>query len=154
MRTIQVTSTGFNVGMGHRTSWHLSAIPKRPFGTPGKVQEEYEEYLDAKQQGLRLVMAFELADMIGALAGCLQGSKLVFDLDHDLKERTLFRHVDKPDLGELVLRFMDNPQDEERAKDLLANILMEGFYVLSFRPMELLQQAQLRSAVLLAGAQC
>ncbi len=47
--------------------YHKREITKGVFGEISKVQEEVEEYLDAKEQGILLMELQELSDIYGAL---------------------------------------------------------------------------------------
>lgn len=48
-------------------SYHLKKIKKGTLGKISKVQEEIEEYRDAKKQKCKIVQELELADIYGAL---------------------------------------------------------------------------------------
>lgn len=47
-------------------SYHLAKIPKGVLGQISKVEEEYQEFLDAKAQNCKIMMGLELSDMFGA----------------------------------------------------------------------------------------
>jgi hypothetical protein len=47
--------------------YHKKEITKGVYGEFSKVQEEVEEYLDAKEQGIILMEMQELSDIYGAL---------------------------------------------------------------------------------------
>ena len=48
-------------------SYHLKKIKKGTLGKISKVQEEIEEYIDAKNQKCKIMQELELADIYGAL---------------------------------------------------------------------------------------
>jgi len=52
--------------------YHLKDIPKRNYGSFGKIQEELEELDDAHRQGSKVMMLVELSDMYGAIEGYLE----------------------------------------------------------------------------------
>jgi hypothetical protein len=47
--------------------YHLNKIPKGELGKWSKITEEWAEFEDAKQQGSKIMMAVELADLYGAV---------------------------------------------------------------------------------------
>ncbi len=54
--------------------YHRKVIPKRPYGTLGKIEEELEELRDAEEQGNKILVLCELADLVGAIEGYLETS--------------------------------------------------------------------------------
>lgn len=53
-------------------SYHLAEIERGVFGEPSKIREEFEEFMDARVQGCRIMELVELSDMIGAIEGYLE----------------------------------------------------------------------------------
>jgi hypothetical protein len=51
--------------------YHLAEIPKGTFGYFSKINEEFNELLDAYDQDNKLMVLVELSDMIGAIRGFL-----------------------------------------------------------------------------------
>jgi len=51
--------------------YHLTAIERGKFGEASKVREEVEEFIDAVEQGVRIMALLELGDLIGAIEGYL-----------------------------------------------------------------------------------
>jgi phosphoribosyl-ATP pyrophosphohydrolase len=49
--------------------YHKSNIDKGVYGQFSKVKEEYEELLDAKDQGDKILTILEICDLYGALEG-------------------------------------------------------------------------------------
>lgn len=47
--------------------YHKSRIPKGVLGELSKIEEEFEELVDAKTQGNKILMMCELADLYGAI---------------------------------------------------------------------------------------
>lgn len=47
--------------------YHKYKINKGTLGLPSKIREEYEEFVDAVQQGNHVMALIELSDMIGAI---------------------------------------------------------------------------------------
>lgn len=47
--------------------YHLKQIPKGKMGDWSKIEEEYAECLDAKEQGIKVMLLVELADLVGAI---------------------------------------------------------------------------------------
>lgn len=52
--------------------YHLSKIPKGKLGEISKIDEEYMEWLDARMQDSKIMMAVELSDMLGAYLAFLE----------------------------------------------------------------------------------
>jgi len=58
--------------------YHITKIPKGVLGEWSKVEEELAEYEDAKEQGSKILMAVELADVWGAIVASNEsGSRMV-----------------------------------------------------------------------------
>lgn len=55
-----------------KPGYHLVEIPRAPFGTAGKIQEEVHELIDAEAQGIRIMMLAELSDLVGSIKGYLE----------------------------------------------------------------------------------
>ncbi len=47
-------------------AWHKRKIVKGNLGEISKIQEEVEEALDAEEQGQKVMLLIELADIVGA----------------------------------------------------------------------------------------
>jgi hypothetical protein len=47
--------------------YHINKINKGILGFPSKIQEEYEEFIDANRQGNRVMELIELSDLLGAI---------------------------------------------------------------------------------------
>lgn len=62
-------------------SYHLKKIKKGKLGNISKVQEEVQEYKDAKKQKCKIMQELELADIYGALEAVA--------ITHGLKMRDL-----------------------------------------------------------------
>ena len=67
--------------MSSPKSYHLKKIKKGTLGKISKVQEEIEEYQDAKKQKCKIMQELELADIYGALEAVA--------LSHGLKMKDL-----------------------------------------------------------------
>lgn len=65
--------------------YHLKEIPKRNYGSYGKIIEELEELNDAHEQGSKIMQLVELADVYGAIEGYLQENFPGMEM-HDLKK--------------------------------------------------------------------
>lgn len=52
--------------------YHLREIKRGKLGELSKIQEELDEAKDAEEQGVRIMLLVELADMIGAIEGYLE----------------------------------------------------------------------------------
>ena len=70
-------------------SYHLKKIKKGELGKISKVQEEVQEYIDAKKQKCKIMQELELADIYGALEALAES--------HGLKMKDLKRmsHITK-----------------------------------------------------------
>lgn len=53
--------------------YHTVKISKGVLGESSKIREELEELQDAERQGVRILVACELADLYGALRHCAAG---------------------------------------------------------------------------------
>lgn len=47
--------------------YHIRPIQRGHFGYPSKIREETEEFLDAVEQGAKLMALLELSDLYGAI---------------------------------------------------------------------------------------
>lgn len=47
--------------------YHKTDIPRGEFGEFSKIQEEFAELLDGREQGVKLLVLCELCDLIGAI---------------------------------------------------------------------------------------
>jgi len=47
--------------------YHVNEIKKGQLGLSSKIQEELDELIDAEQQGVRILVLCELADIVGAI---------------------------------------------------------------------------------------
>jgi len=52
--------------------YHIREITKGSFGDFSKIQEEWEELLDAHEQGGKILELVELSDLYGAIEGYIQ----------------------------------------------------------------------------------
>lgn len=52
--------------------YHTKKIERGVFGETSKIREEYEEFVDATEQGVSVMQLVELADLFGAIEGWLQ----------------------------------------------------------------------------------
>jgi phosphoribosyl-ATP pyrophosphohydrolase len=55
-----------------RGSYHKRKILRAEFGSPNKIMEEAEEFMDAQEQGCEVMAIVELADLIGAIKGFIK----------------------------------------------------------------------------------
>jgi phosphoribosyl-ATP pyrophosphohydrolase len=69
-------------GTGDKAGYHKRLISKAPYGTAAKVVEEIDEYLDAMEQGCKIMAMHELSDAYGALEALADKHSLTMD---DLK---------------------------------------------------------------------
>lgn len=53
-------------------SYHIAEIERGQYGEPSKIREEFEEFLDAREQGVAIMELVELSDMLGAVKGYLE----------------------------------------------------------------------------------
>ena len=53
--------------MAENTGYHLREIPKGKLGEFSKIVEEYTEFLDAHEQGSKVLEICELTDLLGAI---------------------------------------------------------------------------------------
>jgi len=151
---LTLTSTGFDVGYADRGSWHLMPIPRDVLGSTGKILEELLEYEDACAQNLFLLRAFELADMIGALAAYLWTRQVPFDLAQPSEQASqrvrLLTGLGFSRSVRQLFPSLEVCQDVEHiqilAETLLILIFKEGESI-GLRISDLLAQAQLRAAI-------
>lgn len=73
--------------------YHVRSITKQKFGTVKKIVEEYEELLDAKEQGCKIMELVELADIIGAVEGYLVTEFPGMTLDDLLKMSSITKRA-------------------------------------------------------------
>jgi hypothetical protein len=52
--------------------YHTREFEKGVYGEVSKIQEEYEEFLDAVEQKAAILQLCELADLYGAIAGYVE----------------------------------------------------------------------------------
>lgn len=52
--------------------YHLRDIERGTIGELSKIGEEFEEALDAEEQGCKLMLLIELSDMLGAMEAYLE----------------------------------------------------------------------------------
>ena len=62
-----------------KPGYHIKDIPKGQLGTIKKIQEEYEEFLDANRQGSLIMELVELSDLVGAIDFYLKKYNLGID---------------------------------------------------------------------------
>ena len=58
------------------SGYHKNKIVKGVYGDISKVQEEIDEYVDAKEQGVTIMETLELSDIYGALEAVADKYKL------------------------------------------------------------------------------
>lgn len=56
--------------------YHTRTIAKGVLGESSKIREELEELQDAEDQGIKILVHCELADLFGALRACAQKTGL------------------------------------------------------------------------------
>lgn len=76
-----------------QVGYHKREIEKREFGTSGKIMEEVEEFMDAKEQGIRLMELQELSDLLGAVEGYLEKNHQGYTLDDLIKMSKVTRRA-------------------------------------------------------------
>ena len=54
--------------------YHTKTIQKGVYGEASKIREEFEEFLDAQQQGCAVMCLLELSDLLGAIRGWLEAN--------------------------------------------------------------------------------
>jgi len=54
------------------SGYHKKKITRGEFGTISKIIEEYEELIDAHEQGAKIMVLCELADLYGAMEGYIE----------------------------------------------------------------------------------
>ncbi len=47
--------------------YHINHIEKGVYGEASKIAEEFHEFMDARQQGAKVMELVELSDMLGAI---------------------------------------------------------------------------------------
>jgi NTP pyrophosphatase (non-canonical NTP hydrolase) len=68
--------------MTENPGYHLTEIPRGEYGEISKILEEAAELKDAMEQGNKLMVLIELADLLGAVDGYLDryyGDKMTID---------------------------------------------------------------------------
>jgi hypothetical protein len=55
-----------------KPGYHLRPIAKGVLGDPSKIVEELEEFMDAVEQGVKIMALVELSDLVGAVDAYLQ----------------------------------------------------------------------------------
>lgn len=73
------------------SKWHVREIKKGIYGDLSKIQEELDEAVDSEEQDQKLMLLFELSDIIGAVGGVAE--KLGFSLDELVKFSKLRKKV-------------------------------------------------------------
>jgi hypothetical protein len=63
-----------------KAGYHIFDIPKGVLGRESKIVEEFYEYLDAKTQNSKIMMAVELADLHGAITSYLSSDRANYDV--------------------------------------------------------------------------
>lgn len=53
-------------------SYHLKEIERGVYGEASKIREEFEEFMDANEQGVIVMELVELSDLIGAIEGYVE----------------------------------------------------------------------------------
>lgn len=75
--------------------WHLRRIDKGILGNASKILEECEEFLDAEDQKLPILVLWELSDVIGAIEAYLKkfhpSIKIEDLIAHAKKNSEMFR---------------------------------------------------------------
>lgn len=61
------------------SKWHVRDIKKGTYGDLSKIQEELDEAVDAEEQGQKLMLFFELSDIIGAVGGVANKHGITLD---------------------------------------------------------------------------
>lgn len=52
--------------------YHIRKIIKGVYGEASKIREEFEEFSDAEERGVKLMELVELSDLVGAIQGYLR----------------------------------------------------------------------------------
>ena len=65
--------------------YHVNEIVKGELGKSSKIQEELDELKDAEEQGVKILVLCELADIVGAIEAYLKANCPGFGL-HDLHQ--------------------------------------------------------------------
>jgi phosphoribosyl-ATP pyrophosphohydrolase len=68
--------------------YHKGKIRKGILGTPSKIQEELDELNDALEQGVKILIHCELADLYGALKLVVEDHGLTMDDVRRMSELT------------------------------------------------------------------
>jgi len=78
--------------------YHKREIPKGEYGEFSKITEEYTELLDAWEQGDRILVLCELADLVGAIEGFMDyemGMRLDEAIKFMEKTKSAFQEGDR-----------------------------------------------------------
>lgn len=67
-----VASAVLDAAKSFEPGYHVRNIEKADIGTAEKIREETEEFLDAVEQGVRLMALVELSDLVGAIEAYLE----------------------------------------------------------------------------------
>jgi N-acyl-D-aspartate/D-glutamate deacylase len=68
--------------------YHFNKILKGTYGEASKIEEEFNEFIDALEQDNNLMALIELSDLLGAIKGYLENhhpSITLFDLEQMAK---------------------------------------------------------------------
>lgn len=134
--------------------FHVRQIARGEYGQLSKIEEERQEALDALEQGQRLMLLVELADMLGAIEGVVaRDGASVVDLwaaapepepiDFDRYERTVLARLDQ--IGALLEQAEAGTNPAALAAIVALLVDISAAHDLSFD--DLRQFAELRSAV-------
>lgn len=63
-----------------KIGYHTQEIPPGEYGSFTKIQEETAEFLDAVEQGCRVMALIELSDLYGAMRGYLKTNHPEFSM--------------------------------------------------------------------------
>lgn len=69
-------------------SYHINKIPRGNYGDISKVQEEVCEFIDAKEQNVRIMEMLELSDIYGALEAVANTYNLTMEDLKAMSDRT------------------------------------------------------------------
>lgn len=68
--------------------YHLKNIEKGTLGTPSKIQEEYDEFIDAVEQDNVVMEMCELSDLLGAIEAYIENYNLTLEDLIKMKDAT------------------------------------------------------------------
>lgn len=63
--------TGAHPDNEPKPGYHIRKIPKGVLGLSSKIREEFEEFIDAEKQGVKVMTLVELSDLVGAIEAYL-----------------------------------------------------------------------------------